>query len=458
MSSAQVHRMRTFYLIWFGQLISLIGSSLTSFGLGVWVFERTGSATEFTLIAVAAFLPAIVVSPLAGALVDRHDRRKVMIAADLAAGLSTVAVTLLLLSGRIEVWHIYITSMISSAASAFQSPAYSAAITQLVPKSQYSRAISLVTGAEGAARVLAPALAGALIGVIGLAGIIAIDFASFLFAVGTLLFVRFPSYQRIVSSAAASVWQEALHGWRFLTERRGLFATILFFAFLNFTLSMVSQLLVPMVLSFAGSNQLGIVVAMGGAGVLAGSAILAGWRGPRRKMVIVYGFGMLQGATMLLIGWRESIVLIGLARLLLSVGSPIVNGTLHILLQRKVPAGMQGRVFSTVHLLAWFTIPAAYVLSGPLADHVFGPMLLTGGALAGSVGAIIGVGDGRGMGLMFILFGVLTLIGTGAALLYGPMRRVERELPDVTPDDLPPPDLERESEPTLSARNEMATV
>jgi MFS family permease len=269
-----------------------------------------------------------------------------------------------------------------------------------------------------------------------------IDFATFLFAVSTLMLVRFPPYKSIEQHEKQKtfIWQEARDGWRFLLARRGLLGLLFFFAFVNFTLSLVSQLMTPMVLSFSTPEGLGLIVSAGGVGMLVGSVIMGAWGGPRRRMIAIYGFGVLQGLTMILMGWRECVILMALARLTVLIGSPIVNGTAQVLQQRKVPADMQGRVFATSRMLSWMSIPLAYLLSGPLADRIFEPMMARNGELTGSVGQIIGVGDGRGIALMFILGGLLTLLGTVAAFLYAPMRNVERDLADVTPDDPTPPD------------------
>jgi MFS family permease len=446
-----LREMQTFLLVWFGQMISLIGSGLTTFGLGVWVYERTGSVSEFAVIAIAAILPAIVISPFAGAIVDRYDRCKVMIISDACAGLSTAVVALLLFTDNLQIWHIYLSSMVSSATYAFQSPAYSASTTLLVPKKHYGRAAGLVSAAQGAALILSPALAGALIAPIGLSGIILIDFATFLFAVSTLLLVRFPPHKPEEVQPKTSLWQEARYGWQYLMERRGLLGLILFFAFANFALSFASQLTTPMVLSFAPPESLALVVSATGIGLVIGGAVV-GIRGtPRRRMVAVYVFGVLQGVTMIAFGWRESILLLVLSRLALVIGNPIANGVLMVLLQTKVPAAMQGRVFAAVRMLAWATIPVAYLLSGALADTVFEPAMAQDGALAGSIGQIISVGDGRGIALMFIVGGLLTLFGTLVAYLHIPTRRVEYELPDVTPDN----PLPSESAPVM---NEFASV
>ena len=429
--------MRTFLLVWFGQMISLIGSGLTTFGLGVWVYERTGTVSTFAVIAIAAILPAIVISPFAGAIVDRYDRRKVMIISDTCAGLSTVVVALLLFTNNLQIWHIYLSSMVNSATYAFQSPAYSASTTLLVPKQHYGRAAGLVSAAQGASLILSPALAGALIAPIGLSGIILIDFVTFLFAVSTLMLVRFPPHKPAEAKPKTSLWQEARYGWQYLTERKGLLGLILFFAFANFALSFASQLTTPMVLNFASPEELAMVVSASGIGLVIGSAVMGAWGAPRWRMLTVYAFGILQGVTMIAFGLRESIPLLVASRLLLVFGNPIANGVLMVLLQTKVLPEVQGRVFAAVRMLAWATIPIAYVLSGVLADAVFEPAMAQGGALAGSIGRIIGVGEGRGIALMFIVGGVLTLAGTLAACLYTPTRRVEYDLPDVTPATVP---------------------
>lgn len=236
-----------------------------------------------------------------------------------------------------------------------------------------------------------------------------------------------------------------------MLDRPGLFALVVFFSFINFTWALLDPLLTPMVLSFADPSALGFVVSAMGVGMMVGSLLMATWGGPKRKMIMIYGFAILQGTLQMVIGSRESIPLLAGAHLALLIGSPLVNGSIQVLLQRKVPQDVQGRVFAAGRMLAMAAIPVAYLLSGPLADNVFRPLLRENGALAGSIGQIIGVGDGRGIGLMYILAGLLTLVGTGAALLYGPMRRIERELPDVTPDDPPPPDAGAEAEPALTA-------
>ncbi|MGB5985303.1 MAG: MFS transporter, partial [Desulfobacterales bacterium] len=190
MASGLIHALRTrgvrtFLIIWFGQLISLVGTNMTGFALGVYVYQGTGSVTQFALISLFVTLPTILLSPFAGALVDRWDRRTVLILSDTGAGLSTLAIFLLLASGRLEVWMIYLATGISSAFSAFQWPAYSASTALLVPKEHFGRASGMTQLNEAAAQIVAPAIAGAVVVTIGVQGVIFIDFVTFGFAVLT---------------------------------------------------------------------------------------------------------------------------------------------------------------------------------------------------------------------------------------------------------------------------------
>jgi MFS family permease len=204
--------MAVFALVWFGQLVSLTGSGLTEFALGVWVFQRTGSPVQFALTVLFVSLPRILLSPLAGTLVDRWDRRLAMLLSDLGSGLCTLAVALLLFANRLQVGHIYLLVAISSAFGTFQRPAYAAATTLLVPPQQYGRANGMVGLARSISSLVAPALAGFIVVTAGLPSVLLIDFATFLFAVLTLMVVRFPRPPQSAEGAAAqgSLLREAI--------------------------------------------------------------------------------------------------------------------------------------------------------------------------------------------------------------------------------------------------------
>ncbi len=284
--------LHVFYLVSLGEFVSLLGSSLTSFGLGVWAYQNSRSATQFALISLCAVLPGILLAPLAGALVDRWDRRLVMLAADLGAGLTTLAIAGLLLAGRLEVWHIYITAALSAVCGAFQMPAAAASVTLLVPKEKLAQASGLMQLGQAIAQIVAPALAGGLLLVVGLPGILLIDFVTFLAAVGVLAGVRFPALQRSAEAAAhnGSVIRETIYGWRYILARPGLVAMLALVAATNFSLAVVSALFTPLMLTLTTPDRLGQEMTVGGLGMLAGGVALSVWGGPKRRIHGVLGF------------------------------------------------------------------------------------------------------------------------------------------------------------------------
>lgn len=437
--------MRTFFVIWAGQAMSMMGSGLTGFALGVWIFQRTGSATQFAMIALAATLPAVLISPFAGVFVDRWDRRLVLIVSDSLAALMTAILALLYWREALELWHILVASSVGASMGAFQGPAYMASVTLLVPKDQYGRASGMAQMARAMAGVLAPFLAGLLMVSIGVTGILLIDLGSFLLAMVTLLIVRIPRPAESEAGKAAkgSVLRESLQGWNYIRAREGLFGMLMLFAALNFMLSAVNALTTPMLLSFTTPDRLGGILSLGGVGMLVGSIAMSIWGGPRRKIHGLLGYLILLGFGVALVGLRPSALVVTAGFFLVMVCVPVVNGSAQVIWQRKVPADIQGRVFATRGMVSMAAMPLAYLISGPMADHVFNPLLAEGGALVADFGHLFGVGPGRGIGLMFVAAGLGTSLVSALAYLNPRIRRVEEELPDADlPDDEEPDEVE----------------
>jgi DHA3 family macrolide efflux protein-like MFS transporter len=429
---------RVFTIIWVGQFVSLVGSGLTGFALGVWVYLTTGSVTQFSLILLSTAVPAIVMSPIAGALVDRWDRRKAMILSDSGAALSTLAIAVLLTMDSLEIWHIYIIMATSSAFSSFQWPAYSAATTLLVPKKHLGRAAGMVQTAQAVGQIVSPALAGMLLVTVEIWGIILIDFATFLFALVTLLMVRFPHPEITAEGKAGkgSLLGEALYGWYYITARRGLFSLLIFFAVINFVFGFADVLFVPLVLSFTSPVMLGTLSSIGGLGMLAGGILMSVWGGPKRRIHGILGSSLLLGALVALGGLRPSVLFLAGVIFFVLFSLPIINSCSQAIWQTKTAPDIQGRVFAVRRMIGGSIMPLSYIVAGPLADSVFEPLMAVNGALAGSVGKIIGVGPGRGIGLLFIVVGVLCVLTTAASYLYPPLRFVEDDLPDVVGEDV----------------------
>jgi MFS family permease len=441
--------MRTFFVIWSGQLVSTIGSGLTGFALGVWIYQETGSVTLFAMNLLAFALPNLLVSPIAGAMVDRYNRRWMMILSDTGAGLSTLAIAVLYMTGNLEVWSIILATAFNSAFSTFQWPAYSAVTTLLVPKAQLGRASGMVQTGQAISHLLAPAAAGALFVTVGLGGVIAFDFATYLFAVLTLLLVRIPSPEKSEAGKAGqgSIWKESLYGWTYISARAGLLGLLLVFAASNFFSSLIFPLITPMILDMASADVLGYLISVVGVGMLVGTLTMSMWGGPKRRIHGVLGFLMLSGVFISLLGISPLLPVLALAGFLIMFTMPIINGSSQAIWQSKVDPDVQGRVFSVRMMIASSMIPLAYIIAGPLADRVFNPLLLEGGALADSVGQLIGVGPGRGTGLLFIIIGGVSVMVAAAGYLSPRVRNVEDELPDVMSD----PEPEDESEVITAA-------
>ena len=280
--------MRAFTVVWFGQLISLIGTAMTQFALPIYVFGKTGRVQELALLGLAFTLPLILVSPVAGAIVDRSNRKLMMILSDLVSGLMTIVVLILFQLEVLEIWHLFITAAISGTFQAFQWPAFSAAISVMLPKTQYGRAQGMLSMAESGSGILAPVLAGAMLAVVGLQAILVIDIVTFLFAIGALLVVQIPDPPRTAEGreGEGSLLRESLYGFQYIWRRTSLFALQLIFFVGNFFTTLFFVTLPAMILARTGNNELafGTVQSTAAIGALLGGLLMSAWGGPKRRI------------------------------------------------------------------------------------------------------------------------------------------------------------------------------
>ena len=431
---------RVFLLIWTGQFVSLIGSGLTGFALSVWIYQKTGSVTNLSFVILSLTVPGIVMSPIAGILVDKWNRRTAMIVSDSGAAVSTLAIALLLYSQQLELWHIYIALAVSSTFGSFQWPAYSAATTLLVPKKHLGRAAGMVQTAEAVASIASPAIAGALLVTINIWGVIFMDFATFLFALTTLLFVRVPNAPPAPESEEKiSFLNQITFGMKYIASRHGLLGLLLFFALVNFIGGFTNVLFTPLILSFASPAILGSILSVGGVGMLIGGLVMSAWGGPHKKVTGIIGFSILSGLALALGGVRANTLLITAAIFVVFFTLPLTNGCSQAIWQVKTAPAVQGRVFSVRRMIAMSMMPLSIITAGPLADSVFEPLMAVNGPLSQSVGTLIGTGPGRGIGLMVIIAGILTIILSIITYLYPRIRYLEDELLDMVEET--PPDV-----------------
>jgi MFS family permease len=434
------HPAQVFGVTWLGQLLSLIGSGLTSFAVGIEIYKRSGSVAQFSLFSFFYLMPMALLSPIAGALIDRWDRRKVMLLSDVGAGLGTCLIWLLLTGSEtgawaLEPWHFYIPVILSSACGAFRWPAFQASTTLLVPREQLARAIGLIDLASGVGQVLSPLLAGMLIASIGLKGIVLVDLVTFGFAVVSLALVRMPKPPESAAGQAGrgSLGKEIAHGWGFIQSRPGLFGMMLFLLVVNLSMGMVTVLITPLVLSFAEPATLGRVMSASGVGMLAGGIAMGVWGGPKRRIHGVLGFYMLAGLALVLTGVPTNAWLVGMAVTLFLFTIPIISASSQVIWQTKVAPDLQGRVFAVRRMISLLAAPVASLLAGGLADKFFEPWMAPGGALAGTVGKVLGTGPGRGVGFMFVTLGLVAIATSLITWQFPRIRNVEDELPDAIP-------------------------
>jgi len=438
--------LRVFFITWLGQLVSLVGSGLTSFAVGIKIYQDSGSVTQLSLVSFCYVAPLVLLSPVAGTLVDRWDRRRAMLLADAGAGSSALVMWALLsasAAGAIAIpsWVYLGPIAVTSAFDAFRWPAYQAATSLLVPKQHLGRANGLIELASGVGQVSAPALAAALVTRIGVQRVVLIDVVSFAFAIGSLFLVRFPAVPRselgekeAAGDRAQSLLQGSLVGWRFIRARPGLLVLLAFSVANNLSFGIMTVLITPFVLGVSDVATLGKVLSFAGLGMLLGGVTLSVWGGPRKRVRGIVAFTLLSGVVLFMGGAPPSVLLFASGSALFLFCGPLIGGCAQTIWQSKTPPDVQGRVFALKRMIAAGSAPLGNLIAGPLVDRLFEPWMAAGGALAGSAGAIIGTGRGRGIGLFFIVLGTTRILQAFVAILVPRFWNVEDDIPDALPD------------------------
>jgi MFS family permease len=427
--------MPAFSIIWIGQLVSLIGSAMTRFAIGIWLFEQTGLATTFTTMVFFSNIPRIVLSPFAGALVDRWNRKFTMMASDLGSVATTIIIFLLLSGGSLSIWHIYALAALSSAFESFQFPAYSSAITMMVDKKHFARTSAMLSLAQDSSRVIAPILAAMLIGVIQLEGIILIDLITFSAAIGTLLLIPIPQPKQSETGkkAQSSFWREVTFGFRYIFSSPSLLGLQINFLMVNVMLGLSTTLRTPMILARTGNDEvtLGITTSIALAGGVVGGIIMTAWGGPKRRIHgVLFGIMLLAFAVGVL-GLGHEIIGWSIGGFLIFLFLPLTNSSNQAIWQSKTPADVQGKVFAARRVTGQITFPLAALLTGPLADRLFEPALAVNGGLAPVFGGVVGTGPGAGMSLVMLLTAFMGLILPIASYFIPAIRNVEDIIPDI---------------------------
>ncbi|MEM9447501.1 MAG: MFS transporter [Cyanobacteria bacterium P01_E01_bin.6] len=412
--------MRTFLTIWLGQFASILGSEMTNFAITIWAWEVTGQATPLSLILVATQIPRLLISPIAGVLVDRLNRKYLMFLGDSVAGVSTIVLLILFLTDHLQIWHLYLSGGVNGLFGYLQGLAHSASVSLLVPQKHYARASAFESLQMSGSYVFAPAIAGAIYAITGLGGILIIDLITFVMAIATLSIVTIPQPSPDQTSSPSislhNMVQQLTFGFSYLRERPSLMAFLGFLLISNFIDSASFTLLPAMVLARSENSAtiVGTLFSFFGIGGLSGGIVLSIWGGPKRR---IHGV-LIAGAV-----WKVGLIVLALAQhtstkigtaLMSGFCSPFPNSCSQAIWRVRVEPEVQGRVFATRFLLTQLATPVGAAIAGPLADHLFEPAMQANGYLAPVFGKLFGVGLGSGMALQMTLFascGLFVAIG-----------------------------------------------
>ena len=427
--------MKGFTLVWAGQLVSVLASQMTNFALTIWIFEQTNSATAMALQQVCFIVPFLLLSPLAGSLVDRYDRKLMMMVSDFGAVTATVGILILQATGNLEFWHLYVAAVINGIGNTFQWPAYSATISTMLPKEKYSRANGMMSLVDSGPGVISPFLAGALLPFLGLTGILIIDVSTFFLALAALLVVFIPSPEKTIEGQAVknNFWQESLFGFQYIFRRPSLLGLQLLFFAGNLFVGIGFAVFAPMILSRTGSDTTiyGTVQSMGALGGLLGGLLMSIWSGTKKKVYGVLSGWFLWGLVFIFLGIGQTVWIWASLMVVLYVFGSFMNTSNQTIWQSKVAPDAQGRVFSARRLIPWFAQPISPIIGATLADYVLEPAMASeSGVIFNLFSPLVGTGSGSGMAILFIFGGVMATVSAVVAYSVPAIRNVEELLPD----------------------------
>ncbi len=414
--------MKKFILIWLGEFISEIGSGMTAFALSVYIYQATGSVSLVSVIAVASFLPTILLSPLGGVLADRYDRRLLMIVGDLFSGLGLLYVLWNIHIGTESMLPVISGVTFNAVFVALLEPSFKATVTDLLTEDEYAKASGMVQIAGNARYLISPALAGVLLAVSDIRLILLLDVCTFFITITTVALVR-KSIGKPEPKEKQSALAEIKEGFAVLKESKGILSLVMLMAFVCFFVGFLQTLVSPMVLAVSDAKTVGILESVCAVGMLVGSVII-GILGIKGSYVRTLSLaGMAASIFMAVSGVSVNLLVTGAGIFLFFLVLPFLNTSADVLVRSNVASGVQGRVWGIISLLSQTGTAVAYALSGVLADHIFEPLMSEQGLLAGSIGKLIGTGQGRGIGFMLVLSGIFML---PAAFAIGCNRNIKK--------------------------------
>ena len=408
--------LQQFFILWPTQSLSTLGSSMTNFALVIWSYQQHGSALITSLLAICSYAPYVILSIFVGALSDRWNKKLTMLWSDSFAAIVTLVVLILILTGKLQIWHLYLINTLNGVMNTVQQPASDVAITLLTPQKHYQKVSGLRSLSNSIVTVLTPVLATMLLSFGNMYLIIMIDLVTFLVAFFSLLFfVKIPIVSNENVIEQSSLIQSAKKGLRYLRDHRGILDLILFLAIVNFTASIFNATLPAMILSRSngGELSLGLIQSATGIATLIGSILVTVLPAPKSRVRVICNSLLFSMST------ENFILAFGSSTLLWCIGAmlgwifiPFMSANMDALFRSKIPIQMQGLVYSAGNTLQFFTIPLGYLCGGLLVDELFEPFMAAQASTSWWV-ILFGIGKGSGAALLFCvlgIFGVLTCL------------------------------------------------
>jgi Major Facilitator Superfamily. len=418
-----IKELHDFLILWLTQSFSSLGSAMTNFALVVWSYQQYGSALQTALLAICSYVPYVVMSIFAGALSDRWNKKFSILFCDSIAAVCSVFVLLLLMLGRLEVWHLYFLNALNGLMNTVQQPAADVTISLLTPPKYYHRVSGMRSFSNSLVSVLTPALATAFLSIFKIQAVIAFDLFSFAVAfIALLFFVKIPEIKR-EKEEKETLLKSAKEGLRYLKKNRGILDLILFLAAINLIASIYNAALPAMILSKQDGNEaaLGLVTTVEGVATLVGSVMVSLLPAPKSRVRVICNtllFSMSTENFFLALGGSVPIWCIG--AVLGWIVIPVMGSNMDVLFRNYIPIEIQGRVYSARNTLQFFTIPIGYLLGGILVDKVLEPFMKC--QKPGSLLTLLfGIGKGSGAALLFL---ILAFAGILVCLIFRKDRHI----------------------------------
>lgn len=397
--------LKTYLLLWSTQSLSALGSGLTGYSLVLLLYTQSGSALQTALLSVCSYAPYVLMSIFAGALSDRWNKKKIMLFCDLIAALSTVVVLLLIRTGSLEVWHLYLINALNGLMNTVQQPAAEVSATMLIPKEHYQRTSGLRSFSQSLNSILTPVIATSLFTLTGIEVVIAVDLSTFFIAFLTLLFIRIPEPPK-TDENKESLIASAKSGLSWIKKNPIILNLILFLACINLVASIYDAALPAMIISKSGETALGIVNTCVGIASLLGSIMTTVLPSPKNRVrAICLSLFISMSTENFMLAFGGGTLLWSIGAVLGWIVIPYMNGNMDVIFRGTIPAEMQGRVYACRNALQFFTIPLGFFLGGVLVDEVFEPLMLRESADS-LLTRLFGEGKGSGASFLFFCIGI----------------------------------------------------